>query len=106
MMMLTIYEDAMYMNSNAIGIREWLSYGYMMDVIPAGVSCLRGFIGLDSTNWIIATIRDAINMLSKVQSIRCSCSTGHLSSYNEGGITCELCYLYLDNTFWSFATYK
>ena len=57
MMMLTVYEDAIYMESNIIGIREWDAYGSKIrGGTIGGLSTLNGN-GLIYLGWQFATLR-------------------------------------------------
>ena len=52
----------MYMNSNAIGIREWRSYASLiLGIDHSGVYCLNGSDWLDIIHWAFATIVRLLN---------------------------------------------
>ena len=63
----TYTRDAIYMDANTIGTREWLSYGDLgHGVGRAGLSYLNGIGGLGDLYWGIATIISSLLSLTSI----------------------------------------
>ena len=94
--------DGIYLYSNTIDTREWLSYGDLNGGVPAGISYLSGNGRLDHTGWYFATY--AIRMYNTIDT-RVWFSYGALrNGVDNAGITCFSGDRWIDYTFWDIAT--
>ena len=57
MMMLTVYEDAIWMYNNNKTIAMWRSYGVMWGIDLPGINSINTYSGMGSPQYDFATLR-------------------------------------------------